>query len=198
MRKGTLQIRVMAATALWLAPTLSTTGCLFQKKPRAYVPPAVRPPARVDPGQPPLLDPAPEVAIAVVELPDFRPATLSPLPPWVPQPVPAGPRPPVARAPKPTLPAPDAPPTLPRITQILTAQQIRENNQQLDEYLNFVTEALNKAGKRNLTAEQRGIAEQIKTFQKQAVQAREDDLVTAVNYARRADLLAKDLLSRLP
>jgi len=32
----------------------------------------------------------------------------------------------------------------------------------------------------------------------QAEQTREQDLVTAVNLARRADLLAKDLLERLP
>ena len=31
-----------------------------------------------------------------------------------------------------------------------------------------------------------------------ASEAREQDLVTAVNLARRADLLAKDLLERLP
>jgi hypothetical protein len=38
----------------------------------------------------------------------------------------------------------------------------------------------------------------IQTFQKQAEQARELDLVTAVNLARRADLLAQDLIKRLP
>ena len=62
-----------------------------------------------------------------------------------------------------------------------------------------VAEALKSAaGKKNLGAEERDTMEKITAFQKQAVQAREEDLVTAVNYARRADLLAKDLLAHLP
>jgi len=200
MREGLFLVRAVAATALWLATTLSTAGCLVQKKPRAYVPPPVRPApvAAKQPPQPPLiLDPVPEVETASIELPQTRPADAPTLPPPVPQPAPVRPRPPVAQAPKPT-PPPDALPTLPRITQILTAQQRRDLTRQLDEDLNYVAEALNKAGKKNLTAEQRSLAEQIKTFQKQAVQAREEDLVTAVSYAKRADLLAKDLLGRLP
>jgi hypothetical protein len=42
------------------------------------------------------------------------------------------------------------------------------------------------------------ILNRIQTFQKQAEQARDADLVTAVNLARRADLLAQDLIKRLP
>jgi len=61
-----------------------------------------------------------------------------------------------------------------------------------------VTEALKTAGKKNLSAEQRDTVQTITAFQKQAVQAREEDLVTAVNYAKRADVLAKELLARLP
>ena len=53
------------------------------------------------------------------------------------------------------------------------------------------------AGK-NLTVDQKDIAERVKTYALQAEQAREKDLVTAVNLARRADLLATDLLQRLP
>jgi hypothetical protein len=81
---------------------------------------------------------------------------------------------------------------------MLTTQQIGDYTRQLDEALNYVSEALKTAGKKNLTAEQKDTVEKITAFQKQAVQAREEDLVTAVNYARRADLLAKDLLARLP
>jgi len=53
------------------------------------------------------------------------------------------------------------------------------------------------AGK-NLNPELTQIVSRIQTFQKQAEQAREQDLVTAVNLARRADLLAQDLVKRLP
>jgi hypoxanthine-guanine phosphoribosyltransferase len=51
---------------------------------------------------------------------------------------------------------------------------------------------------KNLTAEQKDIVERIKTFRKQAEQAKEEDLLTAVSLAKRADLFAKDLLQRLP
>jgi hypothetical protein len=53
-------------------------------------------------------------------------------------------------------------------------------------------------GNRNLSPELKGIAELVRTFLSQAEQTREQDLVTAVNLAKRADLLAKDLLERLP
>lgn len=61
-----------------------------------------------------------------------------------------------------------------------------------------VKRALTMVQGRNLTPEQKDIARLVETFLKQAEQAREQDLVTAVNLARRADLLAKDLLERLP
>ena len=51
---------------------------------------------------------------------------------------------------------------------------------------------------RTLNAEMTSILNRIQTFQKQAEQARDADLVTAVNLARRADLLAQDLIKRLP
>ena len=53
------------------------------------------------------------------------------------------------------------------------------------------------AGK-NLNAELTQMVSRIQTFQMQAEQTREQDLVTAVNLARRADLLAQDLIKRLP
>jgi hypothetical protein len=64
--------------------------------------------------------------------------------------------------------------------------------------LERVRKALGVLAGRNLNAEQGEIAKRIQTFQKQAEQAREQDLVTAVSLARRADLLATDLLKRLP
>jgi hypothetical protein len=87
---------------------------------------------------------------------------------------------------------------LARIAQILTPQQIHDYNREIDDALNRVTEALKLAAKKNLGADQRDTVERMTAFQKQAVQAREEDLVTAVNYAKRADVLAKELLARLP
>jgi len=85
-----------------------------------------------------------------------------------------------------------------RLSQILTPEESRRNTQEFDQYTESVKRALTKVQGRNLTAEQRDLAERAQTFLTQAEQAREQDLVTAVNLAKRADLLAKDLLERLP
>jgi hypothetical protein len=106
----------------------------------------------------------------------------------VPKPVPppaTGPESPVATTPP------------PRLGQIFTAKQIREYNRSLDDSLNRVKKTLAVVERRNLNAEQREIAGRIRTFQRQAEDARNQDLVTAVSLARRADLLAQDLLARL-
>jgi hypothetical protein len=81
---------------------------------------------------------------------------------------------------------------------MFTADELRDYNRVIDESLDRVKKALVVVGGKNLTASQNEIADRVRTFQKQAEQARENDLVTAVSLARRADLLAKDLLERLP
>jgi hypothetical protein len=89
-------------------------------------------------------------------------------------------------------------PTAPRLGQIFTADQLREYNRALEESLDRVKKVLGTVAGRNLNSEQTQMVQRIQTFQRQAEQAREQDLVTAVNLARRADLLARDLLERLP
>jgi hypothetical protein len=86
----------------------------------------------------------------------------------------------------------------PKLAQILTPEESRRNTQELEQYVESVRRALAKLMGKNLNAEQKVTAQRIQTFLTQAEQAREQDLVTAVNLARRADLLAKDLLERLP
>jgi hypothetical protein len=193
-------VRAVAATGLWFAATLSTSGCLFQKKHRAYAPPPLRPPAPITTKAPFIVDPVPLIEVASIELPNPGPINIAPLPPPPkPSTTPTKPKPSVAVAPpKPATAPSEAPPTLARIAQILTPQQIHDYNREIDDALNRVTEALKLAAKKNLGADQRDTVERMTAFQKQAVQAREEDLVTAVNYAKRADVLAKELLARLP
>jgi len=81
---------------------------------------------------------------------------------------------------------------------MFTPEEQRENTRTLDESLERVNRALAKIEGRSLTQEQKKIAERIRTLRKQAEQAREQDLLTAVSLAKRADLFAKDLLERLP
>jgi hypothetical protein len=190
-------LRIPRTTTLWLAGALGTSSCVCHKPPRAFSPPPVT--AKAPEPIPPTPDIAlpPEVAFepALFDLPN-QPDPGSRFPELPP---PRPPRPPAANIPKP-LPAPtEAPPVAPpKLAQILTPEESRRNAQELDQYTESVRRALSKVAGRNLTAEQRDTAKLIQTFLSQAEQAREQDLVTAVNLAKRADLLAKDLLERLP
>lgn len=184
-------------TSLWLAGAVGMSSCGFHKAPRAFNPPpvAAKAPAPIPPA--PEIASPPEAAFEPVVY-DFPlqtdPSSQFPEPPPPPRP----PRP-VANIPKPQ-PAPNEAPPAPalRLSQILTPEESRRNNQELDQYTDSARKALTRVAGRNLTPEQKDIAERVQTYLTQAEQAREQDLVTAVNLARRADLLAKDLLERLP
>ncbi len=188
------QKRTLAA--VWLSAALGTSGCVFHRPPRAFNPPyiAPKPPEAVPP--PALISPPPEVAFEPA-LYDF-PVQPDPSLRFPELPPPRPPRAPVATLPKPPAPVEGPPAQPPKLAQILTPEQSRRNIQELEQYLGNVRRALAMVQGKNLTPEQKDIAKLVETFLKQAEQAREQDLVTAVNLARRADLLAKDLLERLP
>ena len=186
-----------------MALSLVTSSCWFQKAKtsRVFVPPPARP-------RPPLatkvaeLPPAPEIDAPTVEIPldqESPGGLLANLPPAGAPPVaPPKVQPPKARVnPPPTPPGPEPPPP-PKLGQIFTADQLRDNNRIIDESSETVKRLLARVAGKNLNAEQSDDLNRIQTFQKQAEQARESDLVTAVNLARRADLLAQDLVKRLP
>jgi hypothetical protein len=182
-----------------LALSFGSTSCWFQKStpPRVFVPPppVARPPvATVQPElpAPPEID-APRDATVK----DGIPAAMPPTEP--PPPVPPRRTPPPVRvnAQPPAVAPPEVQPT-PRLGPIFTAEQLRDYNRAVDENLDRVRKILGSVAGRNLNAELTEIVSRIQTFQKQAEQAREQDLVTAVNLARRADLLAQDLVKRLP
>jgi hypothetical protein len=176
---------------------LDTTGCLFRssKPPRLFAPPTpVQKPVALK--APQELQAGPDLDIAAVPAPEIFSRPMPALPPPPRPPTPRNPPPAKAAAPI-QQPPPDIPPP-PKITQIFTADQRRELNRAVDESLDRVRKALETLGRKNLAGDQNDVVELIRTFQKQAEQAREQDLVTAVSLARRADLLAKDLLQRLP
>ncbi len=187
---------------LLLALSLASSSCWFRKTTaaRVFVPPPTKP-------RPPIattipeLPPAPEIDAPALEIPvDVQmPAGVLASVPRIepPPPAPARRQPPV-RVVTPQPPPGPEPPPQPRIGQIFTAEQTRDYNRSIDDYLNGVRTVLAKVAGKNLNPEQTEILNRIQTFQKQAEQARETDLVTAVNLARRADLLAQDLSKRLP
>jgi hypothetical protein len=181
-----------------LALSLGTTSCWFQKSkaPRVFVPPA--PVSRPSVASvPPEIPAAPQIDLTgETPLPGVVTATIPAAPP--PPPAPRRSPPPVrATAPPPAV-IPPEPQPAPRLGQIFTAEQLREYNRSLDESLDRVRRVLGNVAGRNLNPELTQMVSRIQTLQKQAEQAREQDLVTAVNLARRADLLAQDLVKRLP
>jgi hypothetical protein len=186
---------------LILALSLGTTACRFQKRPapRVFVPPLRTTRATVAIAQPEL-PPPPEIEIEIepplLDIPANLPSAGAPPPSPVPRRIP----PPVRATvpPPPAVVPPEPVPTAPRLGQIFTADQLREYNRALEESLDRVKKVLGTVAGRNLNSEQTQMVQRIQTFQRQAEQAREQDLVTAVNLARRADLLAQDLVKRLP
>jgi hypothetical protein len=180
-----------------LLASLGTSSCWFRRSPRAFNPPPVAArPAPVLPPAPPLLVPQESSTPVLASLPPAPLVALDLPPP------PAPPKPRVASAPKSAAQTQPQEPVEPakalRLGQIFTQEQQREYNRTIDESLERVRQNLEKIAAKRLTADQSREAESIRTFQRQAEQAREQDLLTAVNLARRADLLAKDLLQRLP
>jgi hypothetical protein len=107
--------------------------------------------------------------------------------PELPAPRPA--RPPVANTPKPVPPPVENPPTpAPKLAQILTPDESRRNNQELDQSMDRVRRALAMVGNRNLSPELKDVVERVRTYLSQAEQTREQDL-RPVNQ-QGADLLA--------
>lgn len=197
-----LQPRWGHALTLILSLTMGSSSCLFQKKPTVFTPPA--PQSRPDPAATaaPSLPAPPKIAgdpkaTAPPTIPPAIPET--PAPPARPQrrgptnPQPPKATPPPAQAdPTPPTPAP------PKLGQIFTPDQIREYNKSIDESLERVKRALTTLSRKNLNAEQNETVSRISAFQKQAEQAREgQDLANAELLAKRADLLATDLLTRV-
>jgi hypothetical protein len=181
------------------ALSLASASCVRQRtQARVFAPPPARAWPAVVEAAPPLLE-SPQITVDVASI---APPQLPAVPDLTTE-IPDAPKR-VERRPVPTVTAPKpptvgAPPTVaPRLSQILTPAEQRENTRTLDESLNRVNRILTIVEGKNLTPSQREIADRIRTFRKQAEQVREQDLLTAVSLARRADLLAKDLLEHLP
>jgi hypothetical protein len=196
------------ATALVLVFALFSSGCWFNRHPpAAFTPP---PPQAAPVAAAPERLPEPPLVASVPDLSDSSPESSTAPGALIPNGVAEAPAPPAPRIPssrptvtappKPTttVPRPDPPPA-PRLGQILSAEQTRDYNRTLEESLDRVRKVLAVLTKKNLSPDQAEILNRIQVFQKQAEDARvERDLVKAVNLARRADLLAKDLQDHVP
>jgi hypothetical protein len=193
MRRSSVTIGIFPAV---IVLSVLSSSCFFQKKPVVFTPPPpqAQPKLNADVAR---LPPPPEIAgDPAATIPPAASDTLPEVP------APPDPRPaPRRTSPTPahTTPAPPVPeqPAPPRLGPVFTAEQRRAYTRTLEESLERVKRALEFLATRNLNPEQADVREKISTFQKQAEQAREQDLVLAVNLAKRADLLAQDLVARV-
>jgi hypothetical protein len=198
-------LTVVLALVLLLAPSCRPFG----KKKAKQLPPTPIPPARqsklekVETPVPPRID-APAQPNAQTPPPSVEaPSPPQPAPPPKPRRAkrnkravqPAVAEEQAAGAP----PAGTVPPApQPRLGEILSPEELREHVENFDRSLRETRGMLAQIFKHRLTAEQSQTAARIQTFLRQAEETRRPDLVAAVNLARRAELLAKDLLSQLP
>ena len=180
-----------------LLSSLSATGCMFshaKPAPRAFRPPPVQvqPVALADVF---IEESGPDLDIEVPQNPADSTTLRMPEFPGPPKPA-ASPKPPPVKAAAPQPESPTAPP--PNIRQLFTADQRNDLNRSYGGFLSMVARDLETLSKKKLSADQNSDVERIRTFKRQAEeQFRVDDLVTAVELARRAFVLAEDLLSRV-
>ena len=97
----------------------------------------------------------------------------------------------------PNTPGPSPGPTGPRLAPMLTQDQMKEYTRKFEGALDRAKSAVVLIQGKALNTEQKETVTTIKSFVAQAEQAREQDLVSAVSLAERADLLSRDLLDRL-
>ncbi len=172
------------------------TGCLFPKKKPTPAPAPLPPPKPTRAPKPEPLPPPPKVEAQA------PPLSTVPAPPEgidTPEPPPQHPRRP--RRPTATPPAQTAPepppqqpaPEPPKLVQLLTPDEQRRYQGELDAYLRSADAILASAAMRSLDTQQADLVVRIRAFAQQAREARDTDLMTARNLAQRADILARDL-----
>ena len=207
----------LAGYGLVLMLSVTSSGCFLDRKKVSAPPPpplpAKAPPRTADVPLPPdngLNKPiAPAGATTQIPVPPLPPdekgtkatsptptrqrrATVRPpqTPPAaaVPVPVPATLPPDVTPAPTP----------VPQLVEVLTPGARRQSEVELVVSLQRARTALGRAAGRNLTPAQRDTVERIRVFIQQAEAERSKDIATALQLARRANLLGEDLVKSLP
>jgi hypothetical protein len=190
--------------AIFLVVLLTTfqTAC-HKKQAGIPVPPAPAPSATSpDSATPPIeTPPVPTTIQPVPPTPTTQPP---PTTPAVPTPTEEQAKPPVRRPPRttptnpatPSNPAP-APNQPPRLGTMLTPEQQRQFNNDIDRSLRRAQASLHSIGNRQLTADQHERVVQVESFIQQAQAARKSNLTGAKSLAERAEVLARDLVASL-
>ena len=186
---------------------LVSSGCVATKK--KLVLPAVPQVAEAKPlpeakieNPPEIETPVPMFEIPLPEMPaepEIENPPPKPVPKRRPQPAPT----PAVQTPPPEVPVPIPivpPAPTPRLGGILTDDRRREYEAEFTGYVTLARAAVSRASAsgRRLNATQRERVVQIRGFLQQAETWKAKDLATALQLARRADLLGQDLLKSLP
>ena len=95
-------------------------------------------------------------------------------------------------------PEPEPPPPAPQLGVKLAPSLERQFRADLDRLMASAHSAVASSGGQTLNAAQRKTMERIRSFLEQASAARDKDPATALQLAKRADLLGQDLLKSLP
>lgn len=193
-----MRLRPVALMALAALLAVSSGCNPFRRQRQPKVPPPVSP-APLPPKAKP--EPAPSGKSVWWEFPpppEIAPAPPSSIPPppiqaQLPKrPPPKVRRPITAAAPETETEPPKGPP-VPRLTQLLSPEEERQYNREIDEALERAHRHVALVSQRPLSAEQQVLLERVNAFLQQTVEIRQLDLVTARSLAQRADLLARDL-----
>jgi len=200
-----------AQAVLAVAAFVVTLGGCFQPHRKLILPPPAPVVAKEMP-QPQIEDPPRmEAQIPPIDLeriprpayPRIEPPRAQPSPPRKPPATPAaGGSSAGTPAPSPPVPETETPPTpapaTPQLSEILTEDRRRQYETEFAGYVGRAKEVLNRASRgRRLSLRQQQTTLRIQTFLQQAEESKVKDVVTAVELARRADLLAQDLLKSL-
>ncbi|MFB3776546.1 MAG: hypothetical protein ACE141_03015 [Bryobacteraceae bacterium] len=181
-----------------LLPALSSCRLFRKSKP---APPPAKIPAQTQPSPapPPQLEPPPQLSpSAETQEPAGLPGQITePLPPPPPEekkrPSRASPRAPAPA--ESSAPAPAAP--APQLRPMLTAAQQQALERSITDRIARAQNTLAALAGRRLNSEQEDLAGQVRTFIRQAEEARATDLLRANNLAERAEVLAAELAKRL-
>lgn len=198
-------------TARWvalLAMTISLSGCWFKKKP-TIVPvitprpepkqePTPAPPPKQEPQPPPVVEPAKPTPQPEQQTPAEKPSP-APSAPKRRRPAPQTPPPTQQQPPPQEAPATTNPPAvpIPQLGELLTPEKRKQYEDECEQRLRRARAVLAQTAGRTLTPSQSESAGRIRSFIRQAEELRGRDIATALQLARRADLLGQDLSQTL-
>jgi hypothetical protein len=187
---------------------LTSSGCFQQHRKLVLPPPAPvvakplpKPQIEAPPAVEAQMQPYPSEQVTLPASPQMENPPARPAPRRRPPATPAAgagtptPAPAETETPAPASPTPV--PTTPQLSEILTEDRRRQYEAEFAGYISRAKAVVSRASRRPLSQRQKETMQRIETFLQQAEESKTKDVVTALQLARRADLLGQDLLRTL-